>query len=290
MRAALRQSSLKAYLYCPRSYQLRFLEDVPPGHRSPAAMNGSTVHELLRRFHAGEWEMDLDQGYQEVFSELEDGEEGEIPIRWKDETAERAKFQEEAVSMLKGYREKDYNREAEVILAEAPFTLTVGKQTFTGTVDQLRRNPDGSIELVDFKTSRFSVSQAFLDVDYQMGLYAAALRSGVFQVDGKPRMPAILPNRITWYHLRHHIPYKRKTRGADVGDERGDPRLTTRRTERDLEELIRDVGMIAEAIQRGLFPKNPSQNTCGFCPYAGQCGLGGLEMPHKHEFGKEDYE
>jgi len=279
MKRAMRQSSLKAYLFCPRSYQLRFLEDTPPTFRNPKALFGSAIHELIRRMHAGEWEMELLEAFRQTFEVLEQEEEGEIPIRWQNEAKERAMFEEEAVAMLTGYQDKSYNREAEILLAEAPFTLSVGKQVFTGTVDQVRRNPDGSIDLVDFKTSRFAVSQAFLDVDVQMSLYATALWRGVFRTEGGLRVLGLLPDRCTWYHLRHYIPYKRKTGAFQAGDERGDPRLVTRRTEADLEEFFEEAAMIAEAIDRGLFPKNPSQLTCGFCAYGGSCGRLPLDDP-----------
>jgi len=289
MRRAMRQSSLKAYLFCPRSYQLRFLEDTPPSFRNAKALFGSAIHELIRRMHAGEWEMELLEAYQQTFGELEREENAEIPIRWQNETKERAQFEEEAVTILTGYRDKSYNRDAEVLLAEAPFTLSAGKQVFTGTVDQVRKNPDGTIELVDFKTSRFAVSQAFLDVDVQMSLYAAALWRGAFRTDEGLRMLGILPDRCTWYHLRHHIPYKRKTGTFQAGDERGDPRLVTRRTEADLEEFFEEAGMIAEAIDRGLFPKNSSQLTCGFCAYSGSCGRLQLDEPTNLNLKEADF-
>ena len=289
MKRALRQSSLKTYLFCPRSYQLRFLEDTPPQFRNSKALFGSAIHELIRQMHAGDWEMDIAEVYRQVFKELEHDEEGEIPIRWQNEAKERALFEEEAVAMLTGYREKAYNRETEVLLAEAPFTLAVGKQVFTGTVDQVRKNPDGTIELVDFKTSRFAVSQAFLDVDVQMNLYAAALQQGAFRTEEGLRMFGILPDRCTWYHLRHHIPYKRKTSTAQAGDERGDPRIVTRRTEADLEEFFEDVRMIAEAIDRGLFPKNPNPMHCGFCAYGGACGMAHLAEPRSLKLKEADF-
>ena len=289
MKRAMRQSSLKTYLFCPRSYQLRFIEDTLPAFRNPKALFGSAIHELIRRMHAGEWEMDIADAYLQVFEDLEHGEEGKIPIRWKEEAKERAQFEEEVMAMLTGYRTKFYNRDAEVLLSEAPFTLAVGKQVFTGTVDQVRKNPDGTIELVDFKTSRFAVNQAFLDVDVQMSLYAAALWRGVFRTDIGLRMLGILPDRCTWYHLRHHTPYKRKTGNFEAGDERGDPRLVTRRTETDLEEFFEEAGMIAEAIDRGLFPKNPSQLTCGFCAYGGSCGRLQLDEPTNLNLKEADF-
>ena len=55
--------------------------------------------------------------------------------------------------------------------------------------------------------------------------------------------------------------------------------MVTRRTELDLEEFFEDVRMIAEAIDRGLFPKNPNPMHCGFCAYGGACGMAYLFEP-----------
>ncbi|MBZ0264526.1 PD-(D/E)XK nuclease family protein [bacterium] len=129
-------------------------------------------------------------------------------------------------------------------------------------------------ELLDFKTSKFAPSQAFLDVDYQFGLYALACADATFKSsDGTLRLLDIPPDRlkITWYHLRDHIPYKRKTKNNQIGDERGDPRRTTARSEEQIKSLKQDLSKVATNIRRGVFPRNPSYHTCPLCPYAEMC-------------------
>ncbi len=203
------------------------------------------------------------------------GDESDVPIFWKeDREATIAKLVDEAVEMLKNYREKDYNYDANVILSEAKFVLKVGRNTFSGTVDQVRQNDDNSFTLLDFKSSKFPPNQTFLDVDYQLGLYALACWKGVFKLpDGTMRMLEIPPEKlvIAYYQLRDHIPYKRNGKGFQAGDERGDPRRFTSRSRDQLKVLKRDVAAIASNINRGVFPRNPGTINCPACTYSGIC-------------------
>ncbi|GBE30853.1 PD-(D/E)XK nuclease superfamily protein [bacterium BMS3Bbin04] len=138
----------------------------------------------------------------------------------------------EAVEMLENYLGKDYNHAANVILSEAKFMLKVGRNIFSGTVDQIRQNDDGEFTLLDFKSSKFPPNQTFLDVDYQLGLYALACWKGVFKLpDSTMKMLEIPPDKlkIVYYHLRDHLLYKRNGKEFKASDEKGDPRRFTSR-------------------------------------------------------------
>ncbi len=176
--------------------------------------------------------------------------------------------------MLANYRKKGWNRRVNVILSEATFMLKVGRNVFSGTIDQLRQNEDGSYTLLDFKSSKFPPNQQFLDLDYQLGLYALACWRGVFKMpDGTMRMLEIPPEKldIVYYQLRDHIPYKRNGNGFSVGAERGNPRRFTSRSRKQLISLKRDLAAIASNISRGVFPRNPGMINCPACAFADIC-------------------
>ena len=147
----LRQSLINQYLFCPKSFQLEHLQNARPGYRSHAALNGSVVHELLHMVHNGRWNLEPASMYDQIIHQMEfEGPEKLIPVDWNNRAAEVEKYRDMAVEIINHYRLKPYNRDARVILSEAPFTVKVGRVTFTGTVDQIRENPDGSLELLDF--------------------------------------------------------------------------------------------------------------------------------------------
>ncbi len=274
MAEPLRQSSIYSYLRCPYQYHLRVTDPEAQRFRHPAAVFGTAVHEVIRRLHAEDWELDLESAYLEVFSQAEQERQNDtatVPIRWKDEEAEREQYRQDALAMLEGYRTKEYNRNCKVLLAEATFTVKIGRHVLTGTVDQVREHPDGTWELVDFKTSKAAPPQVFVDLDLQLGLYSWAMKHGTFLANGKLIQPNRLPERQTLYFLRHHIPYKRATGGKQAGEERGDPRLTTTRSAEQLKALKADVSSVARMIRLGLFPRSPDPMKCGVCGYQQAC-------------------
>jgi len=240
-----------------------------------AALHGRVLHQLIEELHLVNWDLDIAKRYRELFNEEEFHEdESNTPVFWKNDRDAAIKgLVDEAVEMLENYRDKDYNHNANVILSEAKFMLKVGRNVFSGTVDQIRQDGD-RCQLLDFKSSKFPPNQQFLDLDYQLGLYALACWRGVFKLpDGTMRMLEIPPEKldIMYYQLRDHIPYKRNGKGFVAGDERGDPRRFTSRSRKQLVTLKRDLAAIASNINRGVFPRNPGMINCPACAFADFC-------------------
>jgi hypothetical protein len=147
---------------------------------------------------------------------------------------------------------------------------------FTGTVDQIRENPDGSLEMLDFKTSQRVPPEAALVSSYQLILYSLAMLYGTFQTAHEDVRFMQLPDHSTWYHLRNHIPYKRKTTIGDrvflKGDEKpGDPRHRISITPDMIAAFRKDVGKIARAINEGIFPRIASTANCSLCKFSRAC-------------------
>jgi len=273
----LRQSLINQYLFCPKSFQLEQLQKVHPAYRSHAALNGSVIHELLHRMHNGHWNLDPATMYDKVIHELEfEGPEQLIPVDWSNREVEVGKYRDMAVEIINNYRQKPYNREARVILSEAPFSVKIGRTAFTGTVDQIRENPDGSIELLDYKSSQRVPPEAALTSSYQLILYSLAMLYGTFHTEKGEVRFLQLPDYATWYYLRNHIPYKRKTTvGNQVfqkGDEKpGDPRHRISITPDMIAALRKDVAKIARAIKEGIFPRIASTANCSLCKFSKAC-------------------
>ena len=269
---ALRQSTIYSYLRCPYQHFLQSAEPDKRTFRHPAAMHGTVLHGLIKRLHEGDWEMDLQAAYLLAFQhEVTNGQNDTLPVRWKDEAEERDQYLSDAVAMLEGYRSKDYNRTCKILMAEAQFTVKMGRHQLTGTLDQLRQHPDGTLELVDFKSGKTAPPQAYVDLDYQLSIYAYALLHGTLLVDGKLLQPRILPDRLTLYFLRHHIPYKRASGGKSAGEERGDPRISTTRNLDQLKAMKQDVAHVSRMMKAGCYPRSPDPMKCGVCAFADAC-------------------
>jgi len=112
------------------------------------------------------------------------------------------------------------------------------------------RIPGGGYEIVDYKTNRRLPPQARIDQDLQLSIYHMAARE----------IWGIEPERLTLYYL---LPGQR---------------MTTVRTRKDVDELRRRIGVVAERIEAGMF--EPRQNPlCDWCDYQALCPL----FRHRYE-------
>jgi len=267
----IRQSTIKTWLNCPLMMKYRYLDDLEPSFRHPAALHGSSLHLVLYWLHTESWHLDTSEMYRKAYNHYEfASEEEHIPVRWDgDRSIEIEKLSRNAVEILEGYRSKNFNKQATVLFAETPFKVRILGYEFTGTIDQVRKNPDGSIELVDFKSSKLRPNPYALAADWQLSLYTYALRFGELEVDGQWVTPRILADHSTWYHLRMHEKYKRKTGNAMPGDEKGHPLLRSSRTLEELRHFRSEVANLVKVMSKDWSFPNPS--SCAFCSYTQHC-------------------
>lgn len=81
------------------------------------------------------------------------------------------------------------------ILTEAEFAFRLGDIAVQGVIDRVHRLPDGSIEVVDYKTDRVLRSAASIRDGLQLPLYLIGVRRAFPEIQ-----PA--PNRATMFFLR----------------------------------------------------------------------------------------
>lgn len=266
----LRQSSIKDYLACPMMFRLKHLEGVKPSFRRPAALHGTVLHRLIYLIHDSKWNLKVEHYYRDLFEELEFySSESDIPVLWKDREKELSRLEANAIEIIEGYRSKRENREAFIMYAEQSFRVKIHGLWFHGIIDQVRRNADGTIELIDFKSGRQFPTIAFLENDWQLNLYTYALRYGEVLVGDEWIRPRLLPTYSSWYFLRHHEIRKRTTNNGEKGSEKGEPLV---RTEKDMETLKlfkRELKHLLNVMLRDWHFPNP--NHCSICAFSEEC-------------------
>jgi len=239
----LRQSTLKTWLSCPLMYKYRHIDKLEPAFRYPATIHGSALHLVLKWLHEGEWKGELKELYTKALNHyLYASSESHIPVRWKgDMHKEIEKLKTNAVEILENYRSKAYNREAIVLFSEVQFRVKILGYEFTGTIDQIRKNKDGSIQLIDFKSSAQRPNQFAIPNDLQLSLYSYAVKYGELLVDGNWIRPNLLVDAVGIYFLRAHEFYKRKTVNGNIGDEKGNPFMMTTKTVQELRAFRHEI-------------------------------------------------
>jgi RecB family exonuclease len=267
-RIELRQSTLKDWLFCPRMFHLKHIEGIAPNWRNPAALHGTVLHRIIELMHEGHWDLNFDFVYSEIFRLVEN--ETDTPVFWKtDREHELEKLKANALEMIEGYKANYANRECRVILGEAKFRVKVAGYWFTGTIDQLRENADGTIELIDFKTNKQRPTLAFLQNDWQLNLYSYALKYGIVEYKGTYQKLNLLPTYSSWYFLRSHEIRKRKTVNGDVGEQKSEPLIRTQKGIDDLRAFRKDLeNMLKVMLKDWVFPNTIS---CGMCGYVNSC-------------------
>ena len=267
----LRQSTLGTWLSCNLIYKFRHIDKLEPSFRYPATLHGSALHDVLETLHNGHWDDDLLEMYSNALHyQLYESDEAHIPLRWKrDKDSEIEAFKKNAVEILENYRSKDYNKEALVLFSETKFRVKILGNLFTGTVDQVRKNRDGSIELIDFKSSAMKPNRYAIINNIQLSLYAYALKFGEVLIHDSWVKPNLLVDSVGIYFLRAHEVYKRKVVGSEIGDEKGDPFYRTTKSLEDLRAFRQEIRSLLNAMLRPWY--YPNIASCAFCSYTEHC-------------------
>ncbi len=267
----LRQSTLKTWLSCPLMYKFRHIDKMEPSFRYPGTVHGSALHLVLAWLHAGEWKGDLRALYTKALNYyIYASDEEHIPVRWGgDVEKEIEALKVNAVEILENYRSKAYNQNALVLFSEVQFRVKILGFEFTGTIDQVRKNPDGSIELLDFKSSKMRPNQYAIPNDLQLTLYAYACKFGELLVERIWVKPNMLLDSVGIYFLRAHEVYKRKVPGKEIGDEKGDPFMRTTKSIQDLRAFRTEIRHQLSAMLKDWY--YPNTASCAFCGYTAHC-------------------
>ncbi len=202
-RIELRQSSIRDFMLCGKLFQYRHLEGIEPKTRSVKALNGSALHLLMFWLHSGEWDMDVANMYPTAFAQYEySSDESHIPVRYqKDREADIKAFTDVAIEIIDGYRNRPENRESQMLFQEVMFRVKILGELFTGTIDAIRRLPDGKIELLDYKSNAIRPNVNAVEADIQLNLYSAASLWGEFKIGDDWISPRILPDYSSIYYL-----------------------------------------------------------------------------------------
>jgi len=265
-------SSMSTYEACPRRYAFRYVERLP-GEVSPGQFAfGNAIHKAFEIFirqrirvraeGAPEPGLDLLQRACEQVLERAGLEPGEL-----------ARARVRAASVLERFLEREASSLSTPVAAELGFGVDVAIAAevaaeaptqvpaealaetstvrFVGYVDRVDRAPDGSTEVLDYKTGR-ARGQVDVDADRQLTAYAYACARGALR---DPATAETLPpaSRLCLYF-------------ADSGTE-----VSTERTPVQLAEFERDLVAMAGRVRRREFDARPDAWRCRWCEYRNLC-------------------
>jgi DNA helicase-2/ATP-dependent DNA helicase PcrA len=232
---ALSASDVDLYLTCPLKYKFARVFAIP---QEPTINQrfGILIHNVLERYHAEELR---DAGGEAGgLSRLLDLFEAGWRRTGLGFTDDELQYRDRAVAALARYHERHNAGAARPVWLERRFSFRIGETTVGGRVDRVDRHPDGSYELIDYKTGA-PKSAAELADDLQIALYRVAAREAwdIEAADG-----------AYWYVLDDEK--------VPAG---GEPDA--------IERVERTVIEVATGIGGQDFEPRPSFEVCSWCDY-----------------------
>lgn len=242
-------SALETYKLCPQKFKFQEIDRVR-AKKSKAALFGTFIHGTLRYMFSRD---PLFPTLDEVLSRFR---ENFPPPEKMDVTPdEEALYIAEGERMLKNFYAKNAPWNFSVVDLESRFEVPIEDpqhretHVLAGRIDRIDKTEQG-YEVIDYKTTRRMPSQADVDRDLQMSIYALGLQK---------RWPHVKPEAITLslYFLKH-----------------GEKLSTTRSREATAAttgEVLKTVHAIQEKLANGeRFEPTPGPY-CSFCPYQTIC-------------------
>ncbi len=164
-------SQLQAFEVCPLHFKLQYLLGIPAPSSAPLSF-GSSIHQTLKAFY--EYAKDNQTLGEEDLHKL-------LLQNWINEGYLSKEHQQAMLAkgkqILSDYLANHYNPENIPQEIELPFSFYVNNQLrVVGQIDRIDRLPDGSLEIIDYKTGPLDKKIKKYAYQFQLGLYALAAR------------------------------------------------------------------------------------------------------------------
>jgi DNA helicase II / ATP-dependent DNA helicase PcrA len=224
----LSASDLETYRLCPLKYKFARVFRIPQ-EATIHQRFGIALHTVLERFHKSP-----NAGREELF-ELFEG-------AWRrggfGETDDDLQFRERGVEALERYWENTRDQEGDPVWFERSFSFTLGPHVIRGRVDRVDRLPDGSYEVIDYKTGRAKTAEE-LQRDVQLSIYQMGAREAW----------GIETSAHSYYFVMNA------------------EKVPVAHSEEELARVRTTIEEIGEGISRQDFRPTPSHEICSFCDY-----------------------
>lgn len=256
-------SHIQMYQTCPYRYKLSHVLNLP-SKGSHYFSFGTSIHNTLQAFYTRVQEMNSVQQVslfdtprkaaatavetklkvppvEELLALYEKKWIGD----WYQSRSQREQYYEKGKEVLKTFYKAQEDSWTVPVFLEDAFKIKMGDYLLSGRFDRIDQLPDGSLEIIDYKTGKSKKLTA--DVKEQLLIYQiAAEQLPKYRHLGKP-------SKLTFYYLEEGI----KT--EFIGDNE------------DLERLRETVVGTIDQIKAGDFTPTPSQFACERCDFRDIC-------------------
>jgi DNA helicase II / ATP-dependent DNA helicase PcrA len=147
-------------------------------------------------------------------------------------------FRGRARAALEAYWRREQESDSEAVWFERSFAFRIGPHLLRGRVDRVDRHPDGTFELIDYKTGRAKTEQELRE-DVQLSVYQMGAReSWGLETSAQSYFYVLTGEKVPVAH-----------------------------SDEELERVRSTVSEIAAGILGQRFEPTPSPDICRFCDY-----------------------
>lgn len=241
-------SQLAAFSTCPLQYKFAFVLKIPAPSDKASLIFGRVLHNVLHDFLEP---LEVGGLQESLFTKKEEKLEEEKLLslyeeRWQadgyESKEEREKYYQKGKKILRDFFDNLKNEDTPNILyLEKNFTFKIGGGIIKGAIDRVDRLPDGTLEIIDYKTGNPKEKLELKDKK-QLILYKIFLEEFL----------QIKVSKLSYYYLE------------------GTYKTSFEAKEKEVEKLRAEVLEEINEIKKGNFPPNPTE-MCKFCDFRSIC-------------------
>ncbi len=250
-------SQFNTYRQCHLRYAFEKLYRIPSADRKGFFEFGTVMHSAFEDFVKEASAAKAAGAEPPSFERLQRAFDEHFDPASFDDTHEAGSYRQRSVGALRSFYDRERKSPAEAVSLERYFVLELeaadGAEPVrvNGVIDRIDRHPDGSIEVIDYKTGR-SKTQSAVDKDDQLSTYALAIARGAV-TDEQSGVPFPAASKLTLYFTE------------------SDMAVSTARTPEQLEQHAADLVGLATSMRSGDFTAMPDYRGCSWCDFARVC-------------------
>jgi DNA helicase-2/ATP-dependent DNA helicase PcrA len=236
----LSATDIEIYRTCPLKYKFARVYSIPKEQTLPQRF-GILVHNVLERYHSL---LSGDENGGGSSANRSDADKllGLFENGWQrlgfGDSNEERQLHDKAVVALGRYSERFAAQEASPVWFERNFSFQIGPHRLRGRVDRIDQHPDGSYELIDYKT-------------------------------GKPRTPAQLKDdiQLSLYQMGAKEAWKLDSSRQSYHYVLDDEVVQLEPSAENMERIAQTATEVAEGILAQQFEPKPSFSACRICDF-----------------------
>ena len=159
---SLSATSILTYMDCPLQYKYRYVDKIPGAPEKPNLILGNVIHKVLELFHKKQ-----QSSFDELMKLLEKHwQEGGYKYK-----QEQEQNHADAEKMLTNYWNYIKFNVANTLYTEYCFSFDTQYANLNGKCDRIDLDNENKISIIDYKTSKSSMTERELKKNIQLGIY-----------------------------------------------------------------------------------------------------------------------